>query len=86
MVSDDDFLDRDKLISTSFYDIIEKIWNHGLQIKQGNCALWSHMILYLRTSKNSGMVFIEIKLRTNINDFFIVETSNASAILKSDIR
>lgn len=56
MISSDDFVDRDKLISTSFYDIIEKIWNHGLQIKQGSCALWSHMILYLRTSKNTGKI------------------------------
>ncbi|KAL5282754.1 DENND5B family protein [Megaselia abdita] len=82
MVSNDDFVDRDKLISTTFYDIIEKIWNHGLQIKQGNCALWSHMILYLRTSKNTETSNTSTILKSDIRNILnltVIKTDSGYA-------
>lgn len=31
----------------SLCDLLEKIWSHGLQNKQGKSALWTHLATYL---------------------------------------
>lgn len=31
----------------SLCDLLEKIWSHGLQNKQGKSALWTHLAAYL---------------------------------------
>ncbi|XP_032077636.1 DENN domain-containing protein 5B isoform X2 [Thamnophis elegans] len=38
-------LEENTLIA-SLCDLLERIWSHGLQIKQGKSALWSHLIQY----------------------------------------
>ena len=80
MLSDDHLNNKDMLTSTAFYDILEKIWNHGLQIKQANSALWSHLILYLRTSNYK---FKERGLRDRNAQ---KPSVNPSTLLEKDIR
>uniref|UniRef100_A0AAY4AYC9 DENN domain-containing protein 5B n=1 Tax=Denticeps clupeoides TaxID=299321 RepID=A0AAY4AYC9_9TELE len=38
-------LEENTLIA-SLCDLLERIWSHGLQVKQGKSALWSHMLHY----------------------------------------
>ncbi|XP_061494686.1 DENN domain-containing protein 5B isoform X3 [Rhineura floridana] len=38
-------LEENTLIA-SLCDLLERIWSHGLQVKQGKSALWSHLIRY----------------------------------------
>ncbi|XP_076023478.1 DENN domain-containing protein 5B-like isoform X2 [Genypterus blacodes] len=38
-------LEENTLIA-SLCDLLERIWSHGLQIKQGKSALWSHLLHY----------------------------------------
>ncbi|XP_051818735.1 DENN domain-containing protein 5B isoform X3 [Antechinus flavipes] len=38
-------LEENTLIA-SLCDLLERIWSHGLQIKQGKSALWSHLVQY----------------------------------------
>uniref|UniRef100_A0AAY5ELE8 UDENN domain-containing protein n=1 Tax=Electrophorus electricus TaxID=8005 RepID=A0AAY5ELE8_ELEEL len=38
-------LEENTLIA-SMCDLLERIWSHGLQIKQGKSALWSHLMHY----------------------------------------
>ncbi|KAM6144418.1 DENN domain-containing protein 5B isoform 1-T1 [Phoenicopterus ruber ruber] len=38
-------LEENTLIA-SLCDLLERIWSHGLQIKQGKSALWSHLLQY----------------------------------------
>ncbi|XP_040201685.1 DENN domain-containing protein 5B isoform X3 [Rana temporaria] len=38
-------LEENTLIA-SLCDLLERIWSHGLQVKQGKSALWSHLVHY----------------------------------------
>ncbi|XP_074682332.1 DENN domain-containing protein 5B isoform X1 [Strix aluco] len=38
-------LEENTLIA-SLCDLLERIWSHGLQVKQGKSALWSHLLQY----------------------------------------
>ncbi|XP_063785007.1 DENN domain-containing protein 5B isoform X1 [Pseudophryne corroboree] len=38
-------LEENTLIA-SLCDLLERIWSHGLQVKQGKSALWSHLVQY----------------------------------------
>uniref|UniRef100_A0A8C2JN85 DENN/MADD domain containing 5B n=1 Tax=Cyprinus carpio TaxID=7962 RepID=A0A8C2JN85_CYPCA len=40
-------LEENTLIA-SLCDLLERIWSHGLQVKQGKSALWSHLLHYQR--------------------------------------
>uniref|UniRef100_A0A8C7GJ96 DENN/MADD domain containing 5B n=1 Tax=Oncorhynchus kisutch TaxID=8019 RepID=A0A8C7GJ96_ONCKI len=41
-------LEENTLIA-SLCDLLERIWSHGLQVKQGKSALWSHLLHYQST-------------------------------------
>lgn len=41
-----DGVEENTLIA-SMCDLLEKIWSHGLQNKQGKSALWAHLQAYL---------------------------------------
>lgn len=41
-----DGIEENTLIA-SLCDLLEKIWSHGLQSKQGKSALWCHLQTYL---------------------------------------
>ncbi|KAM6137520.1 LOW QUALITY PROTEIN: DENN domain-containing protein 5B [Pterocles gutturalis] len=43
-------LEENTLIA-SLCDLLERIWSHGLQVKQGKSALWSHLLQYQREEK-----------------------------------
>lgn len=38
---------EENTLIASLCDLLEKIWSHGLQNKQGKSALWSHLQSYL---------------------------------------
>ncbi|XP_074050887.1 DENN domain-containing protein 5B isoform X2 [Macrotis lagotis] len=44
-------LEENTLIA-SLCDLLERIWSHGLQVKQGKSALWSHLIQYQDREEN----------------------------------
>ncbi|XP_072510475.1 DENN domain-containing protein 5B isoform X3 [Notamacropus eugenii] len=44
-------LEENTLIA-SLCDLLERIWSHGLQVKQGKSALWSHLIQYQEREDN----------------------------------
>lgn len=50
-----DGVEENTLIA-SMCDLLEKIWSHGLQNKQGKSALWAHLQAYLelQEARNSG--------------------------------
>ncbi|XP_028916365.1 DENN domain-containing protein 5A isoform X1 [Ornithorhynchus anatinus] len=37
---------EENTLIASLCDLLERIWSHGLQIKQGKSALWSHLLHY----------------------------------------
>ncbi|XP_016137971.1 DENN domain-containing protein 5B [Sinocyclocheilus grahami] len=48
-------LEENTLIA-SLCDLLERIWSHGLQVKQGKSALWSHLLHYqVREEKNEQL-------------------------------
>uniref|UniRef100_A0A8C1Y7Y9 DENN/MADD domain containing 5B n=1 Tax=Cyprinus carpio TaxID=7962 RepID=A0A8C1Y7Y9_CYPCA len=48
-------LEENTLIA-SLCDLLERIWSHGLQVKQGKSALWSHLLHYqAREEKNEQL-------------------------------
>lgn len=38
---------EENTLIASLCDLLEKVWSHGLQNKQGKSALWSHLHAYL---------------------------------------
>lgn len=38
---------EENTLIASLCDLLEKVWSHGLQNKQGKSALWSHLQSYL---------------------------------------
>lgn len=45
-----DGIEENTLIA-SLCDLLEKIWSHGLQTKQGKSALWSHLQTFLEAQE-----------------------------------
>ncbi|XP_022243870.1 LOW QUALITY PROTEIN: DENN domain-containing protein 5B-like [Limulus polyphemus] len=47
---------EENTIIASLCDLLERVWSHGLQSKQGKSALWSHLLSYLEVEecKSSG--------------------------------
>lgn len=43
-------LEENTLIA-SLCDLLERVWSHGLQTKQGKSALWSHLLSYLEVEE-----------------------------------
>ncbi|KAM9845814.1 LOW QUALITY PROTEIN: DENN domain-containing protein 5B [Aulostomus maculatus] len=37
---------EENTLMASLCDLLERIWSHGLQVKQGKSALWSHLLHY----------------------------------------
>ena len=37
---------EENTLVASLCDLLERVWSHGLQNKQGKSALWSHLIMY----------------------------------------
>ncbi|KAH8398853.1 hypothetical protein KR222_008930 [Zaprionus bogoriensis] len=48
-----DGIEENTLIA-SMCDLLEKIWSHGLQNKQGKSALWAHLQAYLEQQETRG--------------------------------
>ncbi|XP_015910435.1 DENN domain-containing protein 5A isoform X2 [Parasteatoda tepidariorum] len=47
---------EENTLIASLCDLLERVWAHGLQAKQGKSALWSHLVSYLEVEecKSSG--------------------------------
>lgn len=37
---------EENTLVASLCDLLERVWSHGLQNKQGKSALWSHLAMY----------------------------------------
>lgn len=37
---------EENTLVASLCDLLERVWSHGLQNKQGRSALWSHLVMY----------------------------------------
>jgi len=48
-----DGIEENTLIA-SMCDLLEKIWSHGLQNKQGKSALWAHLQAYIELQEARG--------------------------------
>ncbi|KAI1903900.1 hypothetical protein AGOR_G00000170 [Albula goreensis] len=46
-------LEENTLIA-SLCDLLERIWSHGLQVKQGKSALWSHLLHYQESKEKKN--------------------------------
>ncbi|XP_030385516.1 DENN domain-containing protein 5B [Scaptodrosophila lebanonensis] len=53
-----DGIEENTLIA-SLCDLLEKIWSHGLQNKQGKSALWAHLQSYLEIQEARGNASVE---------------------------
>ncbi|XP_048401713.1 DENN domain-containing protein 5A isoform X2 [Stegostoma tigrinum] len=42
---------EENTLIASLCDLLERIWSHGLQVKQGKSALWSHLLHYQETKE-----------------------------------
>ncbi|XP_029438171.1 DENN domain-containing protein 5A isoform X3 [Rhinatrema bivittatum] len=46
---------EENTLIASLCDLLERIWSHGLQVKQGKSALWSHLLHFQETKKRRIM-------------------------------
>uniref|UniRef100_A0A665X0H5 DENN domain-containing protein 5B-like n=1 Tax=Echeneis naucrates TaxID=173247 RepID=A0A665X0H5_ECHNA len=71
-------LEENTLIA-SLCDLLERIWSHGLQVKQGKSALWSHLLLYqAREEKAEQQSHAESPSNTHIHTDTVFLTLNGS--------
>uniref|UniRef100_A0A8C2FQY1 DENN/MADD domain containing 5B n=1 Tax=Cyprinus carpio TaxID=7962 RepID=A0A8C2FQY1_CYPCA len=69
-------LEENTLIA-SLCDLLERIWSHGLQVKQGKSALWSHLLHYqTREEKNEHLFNPHSVNCINVFDFFCLSSSS----------
>ncbi|MEE6498726.1 hypothetical protein FKM82_003215 [Ascaphus truei] len=62
---------EENTLIASLCDLLERIWSHGLQVKQGKSALWSHLLHYQDNRKrittgsfcSSSGIFLECERR-----------------------
>ncbi|XP_072322614.1 DENN domain-containing protein 5A isoform X4 [Scyliorhinus torazame] len=47
---------EENTLIASLCDLLERIWSHGLQVKQGKSALWSHLLHYQETKEKKEAV------------------------------
>ncbi|XP_060694898.1 DENN domain-containing protein 5A isoform X3 [Hemiscyllium ocellatum] len=47
---------EENTLIASLCDLLERIWSHGLQVKQGKSALWSHLLHYQETKEKKETV------------------------------
>ncbi|KAI5696562.1 hypothetical protein M8J75_014663 [Diaphorina citri] len=52
--SNENSLVEENTLIAGLCDILEKIWSHGLQHKQGKSALWSHLCIYMELEVQSA--------------------------------
>uniref|UniRef100_A0A8C6T3Z1 DENN/MADD domain containing 5A n=1 Tax=Neogobius melanostomus TaxID=47308 RepID=A0A8C6T3Z1_9GOBI len=45
---------EENTLIASLCDLLERIWSHGLQVKQGKSALWSHLLHYQESKEKSA--------------------------------
>ncbi|XP_070536511.1 DENN domain-containing protein 5B-like isoform X2 [Ptychodera flava] len=62
---------EENTLIASLCDLLERIWSHGLQMKQGKSAFWSHLLAYKemkarKDSTSSPNFLVPIKPSTNI--------------------
>ncbi|XP_030056868.1 DENN domain-containing protein 5A [Microcaecilia unicolor] len=46
---------EENTLIASLCDLLERIWSHGLQVKQGKSALWSHLLQFQENKKRRVM-------------------------------
>ncbi|XP_014216188.1 DENN domain-containing protein 5B isoform X2 [Copidosoma floridanum] len=44
---------EENTLVASLCDLIERVWSHGLQNKQGKSGLWSHLVMYQQLEDNN---------------------------------
>uniref|UniRef100_A0A8C5FWD8 DENN domain containing 5A n=1 Tax=Gadus morhua TaxID=8049 RepID=A0A8C5FWD8_GADMO len=44
---------EENTLIASLCDLLERIWSHGLQVKQGKSALWSHLLHYQESKEKN---------------------------------
>uniref|UniRef100_A0A8C5FQ72 DENN domain containing 5A n=1 Tax=Gadus morhua TaxID=8049 RepID=A0A8C5FQ72_GADMO len=47
---------EENTLIASLCDLLERIWSHGLQVKQGKSALWSHLLHYQEKNIQEEMI------------------------------
>uniref|UniRef100_UPI00398EE244 DENN domain-containing protein 5A isoform X3 n=1 Tax=Pristiophorus japonicus TaxID=55135 RepID=UPI00398EE244 len=47
---------EENTLIASLCDLLERIWSHGLQVKQGKSALWSHLLHYQESKEKKEAV------------------------------
>uniref|UniRef100_A0A4W3IWX4 DENN domain containing 5A n=1 Tax=Callorhinchus milii TaxID=7868 RepID=A0A4W3IWX4_CALMI len=47
---------EENTLIASLCDLLERIWSHGLQVKQGKSALWSHLLHYQETKEKKDAI------------------------------
>ncbi|XP_077420215.1 DENN domain-containing protein 5A isoform X2 [Vanacampus margaritifer] len=45
---------EENTLIASLCDLLERIWSHGLQVKQGKSALWSHLLHYQESKEKKS--------------------------------
>uniref|UniRef100_A0A674P1I9 DENN domain containing 5A n=1 Tax=Takifugu rubripes TaxID=31033 RepID=A0A674P1I9_TAKRU len=45
---------EENTLIASLCDLLERIWSHGLQVKQGKSALWSHLLHYQENKEKNS--------------------------------
>uniref|UniRef100_A0AAQ4S5Y6 DENN domain containing 5A n=1 Tax=Gasterosteus aculeatus aculeatus TaxID=481459 RepID=A0AAQ4S5Y6_GASAC len=45
---------EENTLIASLCDLLERIWSHGLQVKQGKSALWSHLLHYQESKEKKN--------------------------------
>ncbi|XP_033913801.3 DENN domain-containing protein 5A-like isoform X4 [Acipenser ruthenus] len=59
---------EENTLIASLCDLLERIWSHGLQVKQGKSALWSHMLHYQESKEKKEATSLGLSTSGLIHD------------------
>lgn len=65
---------EENTLVASLCDLIERVWSHGVQNKQGKSGLWTHLIMYQQLEEcNDSSKTIDANYLSPglLNNFFI---------------
>uniref|UniRef100_A0A8C4F503 DENN/MADD domain containing 5A n=1 Tax=Dicentrarchus labrax TaxID=13489 RepID=A0A8C4F503_DICLA len=64
---------EENTLIASLCDLLERIWSHGLQVKQGKSALWSHLLHYQESKEKKNSFTLNVYLLGNLITLKITE-------------
>uniref|UniRef100_A0A673YY42 DENN domain containing 5A n=1 Tax=Salmo trutta TaxID=8032 RepID=A0A673YY42_SALTR len=77
---------EENTLIASLCDLLERIWSHGLQVKQGKSALWSHLLHYQESKEKTDDDCLYMCVNVHLCVFFSSDLCAVYYILRRHIQ